>query len=60
MDKRFVILGANKNVYLAWGGGKFAWWTPHKSMASKLTEDQARELVRQRGGTAFAIVCNPK
>jgi hypothetical protein len=56
MDKRFVILGQGKSVYLVWGGGKFAWWTPHKSMASKLTEVQARALVTQRGGTAYEIV----
>jgi hypothetical protein len=44
-------------VYLVHGGGAFAWWTPHKSMASLLRNlEVANELVRKRGGRVHRVV----
>ena len=42
-------------AYLCSGGGSFTWWTVHKSMASKLTKEEAVRLVKLGGGRAHEV-----
>jgi hypothetical protein len=57
MDKQYVIIADHGfgTVYLCNGGGSFQWWTPHKSMASKVGKARALELVGKRGGKAYEV-----
>lgn len=57
MKNRFIITKNHNDrpVFLCWGGGKFSWWTPHLSAASKLIEKDAERLWERSGGTIKSI-----
>ena len=57
MNKQYVIINerGGVKVFLCTGGGAFNWWTPHKSMASKVPEKRALDLVRKAGGKAYEV-----
>jgi hypothetical protein len=49
---RYYITMAHggRTVYLCWGGGSFRWWTPHRSNATRLTQQAAEQLHEKLGG----------
>jgi len=57
MNKQYVIMNElnGVKVFLCAGGGSFTWWTVHKSMASKVPEKRALDLVRKAGGKAYEV-----
>ena len=57
MNKQYVIMNelGGVKVFLCAGGGAFTWWTVHKSMASKMPAQRARDLVKKNGGQAFEV-----
>lgn len=57
MSKQFVVMTERNGskVFLVTGGGSFAWWTVHKSMASLMPAGKANALVTRMGGKAYEI-----
>ena len=51
--QKFIITADHGHgpAYLCWGGGAFAWWTVHRSMASTLRKEDAERLAKKHGGT---------
>lgn len=51
--QKFIITADHGHgpVYLCYGGGSFAWWTVHRSMASTLRKEEVERLAKKHGGT---------
>jgi hypothetical protein len=57
MLKRFIITADHGHgpVYLCWGGGTFTWWTIHRSMASRLTQEASKALLVKHKGQVIGV-----
>lgn len=42
-------------VFLVTGGERFNWWTPHRSMASRIPKVKAEGLVVRLGGNLIPV-----